>query len=60
MIETRPDWCVSRQEYGVYLFLSLYKKSNEILIDDEIFENIANIYENKVQIVGFLMTLKNF
>ena len=48
MIETRPDWCVSRQRvWGVPLPIFVNKNSNEILIDDEVFENIAKIYEKE-------------
>ena len=35
MIETRPDWCVSRQRvWGVPLPIFLSKKNGEALIDD--------------------------
>ena len=48
MIETRPDWCVSRQRvWGVPLPIFINKKTNEILIDDEVNENIASIYEKE-------------
>ena len=48
MIETRPDWCVSRQRvWGVPLPIFISKKTNNVLIDDEVFENIANIYEKE-------------
>src|SRR5210317_1921610 len=48
MIETRPDWCVSRQRvWGVPLPIFINKKTNEILVDDEVNENIANIYEKE-------------
>ena len=48
MIETRPDWCVSRQRvWGVPLPIFINKNNNEILVDDEVFENIAKIYEKE-------------
>ena len=48
MIETRPDWCVSRQRvWGVPLPIFVNKKTKEILVDDDLFENIAKIYEKE-------------
>ena len=48
MIETRPDWCVSRQRvWGVPLPIFINKNTKEILVDDEVFETIAKIYEKE-------------
>ncbi len=45
MIETRPDWCVSRQRvWGVPIPVFMSKKTNKVLIDEEVTENIANIF----------------
>jgi len=48
MIETRPDWCVSRQRvWGVPLPIFLNKKTKKILVDEDVFELIAKIYEKE-------------
>ncbi|MDD3289040.1 MAG: isoleucine--tRNA ligase, partial [Alphaproteobacteria bacterium] len=48
MIESRPDWCVSRQrEWGVPIALFVDKKTDKPLKDPEVLERIAKAFEKE-------------
>jgi isoleucyl-tRNA synthetase len=41
MVEKRPDWCISRQrKWGVPIALFLNRETNEVLVDDKVFEKV--------------------
>jgi isoleucyl-tRNA synthetase len=46
MIETRPDWCVSRQRlWGVPLAFFMNKKTNEPLRDEAVLKRISDMFD---------------
>jgi len=48
MVANRPDWCISRQrDWGVPIAFFRDKNSGELIIDDEIIENVYEIFKVK-------------
>ena len=61
MIESRPDWCVSRQRvWGVPLPIFINKKTREPLRDQKVIDRIADIYEKEGSDCWFTDDVKRF
>ena len=46
MVETRPDWCISRQRaWGVPIAIFVHKITNEVLRDAQVNKRIADAFE---------------
>ncbi len=54
MVETRPDWCISRQRaWGVPLCLFLHKDTGEVLRDAEIHARIVEAFRKEGSDIWF-------
>ena len=61
MIESRPDWCISRQRFwGVPLPIFVNKKTEKPLVDEKVFDNIFNIFKSQGSDSWFKLPAQEF
>jgi len=61
MLETRPDWCLSRQRYwGVAIPSVRCRKCGESILDDDVVENTAEEVKKAGSDVWFIAELSRF
>ncbi len=59
MIENRPDWCISRQrDWGVPIAFFRDKTSGEVILDKNVLDYIADIFEKNGTDVWWDMEIK--
>lgn len=58
MIEGRPDWCISRQRaWGVPIAFFRKKSTKEVILDEDLLEHIAAIFDEKGADAWYDMTI---
>ena len=61
MIETRPDWCVSRQRaWGVPITVFVNRESGEVLRDDKVLERIVEAVRSEGADAWFISNPQRF